>query len=230
MDEHYRRLERKFYLDHDYESACKLIHLDYRLGVYCLREQANRFDISYEDIWDCANHYNLGFTQSLVDATNIALEEEGITAKEQNSYLYTNRSGPDTLLREATTLAKANEYLHKWGDIRILNISGERPSGPPWASSIHLFDDPMRHTLPALMFLSIPHRTGATNTTAIYIREFEEIFRIIHVLHLISLMIHNELPHPPNTWAREYNLEGNNHLYIDDVEDILRTLGVIIHE
>lgn len=230
MDERYRKLERDFHANRDYETACELIHLDYRLGNWRLREQADRFDISYEDAWDCASYYHLGYTQSLVDAANLALEEEGITSKEQESQIYTNRSGPNSLLREATTLAKSNEYLHSWKSVRIPNIITIRRSGPAWVSSIHLFDDPIYDELPSLMFLSIPHETGATNTTAIYIREPKEISRIIHALHIISLMIHQEIPHSPNTWAREYDLEGNNRRYIDNVEQVLRDLGVLGEE
>lgn len=239
MDEYYRKLERQFHANRDYETACKLIHLDYSLGNWRLREQANKLDISYEDAWDCANYYNLGFTQSLVDATNTALAANSIIAwrgreateattgvtwliDQEMSSLYTNRSGPNTLLREATTLAKANQYIHTWKNVRVPNISGMIPPGPDHEIDIHLDDDPIRYDLPTLKFLGIPHRTGATHTAAIYIRELVEIPKIIYTLVLISIIIHTEFPH---TWTREYNLDGNNHHYIDDVEEILRTLA-----
>jgi len=225
MDEHRRLLERRFHQDREYETACKLIHIDWSLGIFNLREQAARFDLNYEDAWDCANFYPLGRTQTLVDAISKALDEEAsgaIQSEIRDAYLNTNRSGPDSLLREVNSMANANMYYRNW-NISIRNVDTRLSAGPEDVIRFSIEDDPLYRPMPSLMITGVTHQTGSSNTIGIYVQDLNEIPRIVHALHLIALMIHGNLHYPAN-WR---DVVGFDHRTIDEVETSLREMNVL---
>lgn len=218
MDSHRRDLERKFQQENSFEAACNLLRLDFRLGIFRLEEQAQRFGLSHEDIWDCAKGYIPGYTQSLLDAFNEALRAQLIEFEEETTQFYTQRRGPNTLLSDVIDLATANHYFHSCKEVSIPGLHSHHRTGPAWAPSIFFEEEPLYHSHPMITFVNIPEITGGTNTATIYIRSPDEMGRAVEILRTISQLINR--PEIRRS-VRDRNLTGVNYYTLEQIEAIL---------